>query len=497
MLSSVAKTFQKVVPLKLLRSKLLQQSGFYLVGQTLQRAISFLLLPVWTIYLTPSDYGVMGTLAAYSGVLYVLLMFGINGAVTRHYFDFKNDYEAQRRYVSSNFLFLAGVSGIILTLLILFGRSLWAHMTSNQIPFHPLVVLMLITVYGGLLYRLPYSLYQAQQKVKKCVILDLAGFVLSAGISLLLVVGWKKGVYGMMLGGCIAQILIALIVTGLLLREWFIPKLEWRHISSTLAFGLPIVPHLLSGWALNFVGRVMLERMAPLDEVGRYTLGCNLGMVLLMIITSINDAYQPYYYNLRTSSPDWQHKIMRIVLFYVAGIGFITLVGSLFAGELVHLLTPPRYHASAHYVPPVLLGYLMVGLYYFVASPVFFHKKTFLLPFITGAAAILNIGMNYLLIPKYGAIAAAWTTCICYFFMVVVYYLIVQRLDAFPYPLWRTSLALVYLLAAIFVSESVGILTPFAWAVKSAMVVGYTILAIIMFLKPLPSRAVAGGSGSV
>ena len=61
---------------------------------------------------------------------------------------------------------------------------------------------------------------------------------------------------------------------------------------------------------------------------------------------------------------------------------------------------------------------------------------------------------------------------------------------------WRTILALVYLLAAVFVSDSVGILTPFAWAVKSAMVVVYSILAIIMFLKPSPSKAMAGGSGS-
>ena len=496
MLSSVSRALREAVPLRLLRNKLFQQSGFYLVGQTLQRAISFLLLPVWTIYLAPSDYGIMGTLAAYSGVLYVLLMFGINGAVTRHYFDFKNDHEAQRRYVSSNFVFLAVVSGTILTILILFGRPLWVHFSSGSIPFQPYVILTLLTCYGGLLYRLPYSLFQAQQKAHKCIAFDLGSFILYSAISLTLVIGWKMGVYGAVLGGCIAQTLITLIITGMLLKEWFVPKLEWRHVSSSLAFGLPIVPHLLSGWALNFVGRVMLERMAPLDEVGRYTLGCNLGMVLLLIITSINEAFQPYYFNLRTSSPDWQQKIMRIVLFYVAGIGLVALVGSLFAGELVHLLTPPRYHASARYVPPVLLGYLMVGFYYFVASPVFFLKKTFLLPFITGAAAVLNIGMNYFLIPKYGAIAAAWTTCICYFFMVVVYYLIVQRLDPFPYPLWRTILALVYLLAAVFVSNSVGILTPFAWAVKSALVVGYVILAVIMFLKPPRSRAMAGGGGS-
>ena len=464
---------------------MLQQSGFYLVGQFLQKAVSFLLLPVWTFYLTPSDYGIMGTLNAYGNVLNILLMFGIFGAVTRHYFDFKQDHETQRRYVSTNFWFLATVPGTILTMLILFGRPLWEHITSEKIPFRPLVVLMLITVYGGLLYRLPYSLYQAQQKVKKCVTLDLAGFVLSIGISLLLVVGLKKGVYGMMLGGCVAQALIALIITGLLLKEWFVPKFEWRHISSTLAFGLPIIPHLLAGWALAFVGRVMLAKMVPLDEVGRYTLGYTLGMGMLMIVTSINDAYQPYYYNLMTTSPNPQPKILRIISFYLAGLGFVALIGSIFAGELIALITPVKYHGSALYVPPVILGYFMVGLYFFVSSPIFYYKKTHLLPIITGISAVLNIILNYLFIPKFGAIAAAWNTLVCYAFMLVIYYIVAQKQSVFPYPIWRTMLVLVFLLLAIFISGSVVVFTPAAWMIKSGMVGIYSIFAYLLFIKPL------------
>ena len=79
-----------------------------MVGQFLQKAVSFLLLPVWTIYLTPSDYGIMGTLNAYGNVLNILLMFGIYGAVTRYYFDFKQDHEAQCRYVSYQFFIRGG-----------------------------------------------------------------------------------------------------------------------------------------------------------------------------------------------------------------------------------------------------------------------------------------------------------------------------------------------------------------------------------------------------
>jgi O-antigen/teichoic acid export membrane protein len=494
MLSSLSKAFQEVVPVRLLKSKLLHQSGFYMLGQILQKAVSFLLLPVWTIYLSPSDYGIMGTLAAYSIILSILLMFGISGAVTRHYFDFREDHEAQRRYVSSNFVFIAVVPGSILAALIFFGTPLWTAVTaspiaSNAIPFRPFVVLMLFTVYGGLLYSLPYSLYQAQQKAHKCVSLDLCSFVISVGLSLFLVVGLKKGVYGMMLGSCIASVLTALFASGLLLRQWFVPRLEWRYIQRSLVFGLPIVPHLLSQWALAMVSRVMLQRMVPMDDVGRYTLGYNLGMLMLMIVTSINQAYQPYYFNLMTSSANPQPRILRIILFYLAGMGFIALVGSVFAGELVALMTPARYHASAQYVPPVVVGYFMVGLYYIVSSPIFFHKKTHLLPIITGISAVMNIILNYLLIPRFGAIASAWNTFVCYAFMLVLYYVVAQKMSPFPYPLWRTLLLLAFLIGAILVAESVPIFTPMAWATKAALAGVYLIFSYLLFIKPFRSNA--------
>jgi O-antigen/teichoic acid export membrane protein len=496
MLSSVSRVFQEIVPLRLLRSKLLQQSGFYLVGQFLQKAVSFLLLPVWTVYLTPSDYGIMGTLAAYSGVLNILLLFGVHAAVTRHYFDFKHDHEAQRRYVTSNFLFMAAVPGTILTALILFGRPLWAHITSNQIPFQPLVVLMLITVYGGLLYRIPYSLYQAQQKVKKCVRLDFGSFLLSIGISLILVVVLKKGVYGMILGGCIAQILIAFISSSLLLREWFVPKVEWGHISRSLSFGLPFIPHLLAGWALAFVDRVMLERMVPLDDVGRYTLAISLGMVMLMIVTSIKDAYEPYYYNLLSSDVRPDRKVIRIFCVYVTAVGSLALFGSLFAEDLIMLLTPVRYHASAKYVGPVILGYLFLGYYFNVGMAIFYYKKTKLLPLLTGIAAVCNITLNYLLIPRFGAIAAAWNTYACYAIMFTVYYIIVQRVRRFAYPILKIVLLSGLALLAVLLVRFIPALSLVGIFQKLGLCAVYLGAAYLLFFRR-PSENDVNGSAPV
>jgi O-antigen/teichoic acid export membrane protein len=432
MLSSVSKAFQEVVPLHFFKSKLLHQSGFYMLGQTLQKAVSLLLLPLWTLYLTPSDYGIRGTLDAYYGVLSLLLLFGIDAALTRHYYDFKDDHQAQCRYVTSNFLFMAVVPGLIIAALILFGAPLWARATGTQIP-----------------------LYQAQRKAWKCVTLDFGGFVVSVGISLVLVVGLKMGIYGLILGSCIASVLTVIVASFLLLREWFVPKVEWKYIASSLHYGWPFVPHLLAGWALAFVDRVMLERMVPLADVGRYTLAITLGMVMMMIVTSIKDAYGPYYYNLMSTEARPDGKIIRIFSIYVMAIGSLALFGALFAKDLIMLLTPARFHASAIYVPPVILGYLFLGFYFNVGTPIFYYKKTKLLPFITGFAAICNITLNYLLIPRFGAIAAAWNTYACYAIMFTVYYIIAQRVRRFAYPIAKivtlSALALLSVLVARFI----------------------------------------------
>lgn len=434
---------------RLLRSRLLTSSGLYFVGQAFQKAASFLLIPVWTYYLTPADYGIIGTLAAYGTLLHVILMMGIYDAAIRHLYEYKDDPATQKSYVFTNFLFLAGFSGLFLAALWLLGGRWWATISSGTIPFHPFVILMLLTVWTGLISRMLLSLYQAQHRATAYVAIEGITFLLSVIIGLILVVGYNKGAYGQILGGFVAQAAITVVTTGLLIREWFTPKLASRHVRNALVFGFPLVPHLLSAWALTFVDRIMLERYVPLADVGFYNLGYNLGMGMLVLITSINQAYQPYYYGLMSAEAQPENKIVRIVSAYVAVVGLVALSGSLFAGEIIQLLTPQKYHHSAIFVPPIVVSYFLVGLYYFVGSPFFYFKKTNLLPLITGIAAILNILLNLVFIPKYGAIAAAWTTLIAYGAMLTIYYVLAQRISRVNYPVASYAIFVGVLLAVI------------------------------------------------
>ena len=351
--------------------------------------------------------------------------------------DFKQGSEEQKRHIFSNFLFLFAFSGVVLIGLSIFGDRWWSSISAGSIPFRPFVTLTLVAVWAGLISRTLLSIYQAQQRVMAYVTMEGVGFAVAVIFGLIFVAGHRMGAYGQILGAFISQVAMMIVAVVLLFRGWFTPRLAWRHVWNALAFGLPLVPHLLPAWALTFVDRIMLEHFVNLNDVGFYNLGYNLGMGMLVLVTSINQAYQPYYYELMSSTPEPESKILRIVSFYLAAVGLITLAGSLFAGEFIRLLTPEKYQNAAVFVPPILLSYLLVGLYYFVGSPLFYFKKTKLLPIITGAAAVLNILLNYFLIPKYGAIAAAWTTLVSYGVMLAIYYVVAQNISPLKYPLKR------------------------------------------------------------
>ena len=486
------KALVETISQRIFRSRLLTQSGLYLVGQLFQKATSFLLIPVWTYYLLPADYGIVGTMAAYSNLLHIVLMLGIYGAVARHLYEVNKEPEEQRSYVFSNFLFLSAFSGLVLVGLSIFGGRWWNVISSGSIPFRPIVVLTVLSIWAGLVSRMLLELYQAQRRALTYVAMEGMAFLLSVSLGLTFVAGYKMGAYGQILGGFIAQALMMIIAVVLLFRGWFTTRLAWRHVSDALSFGLPFVPHLLSAWALTFVDRIMLEHYVPLRDVGFYNLGYNLGMGMLVLVTSINQAYQPHYYGLMSSNAAGaENKILRIVSFYVAVLGLITLAGSLFAGEVIRVLTPEKYQQAAIFVPPILLSYLLVGLYFFVGSPIFYFKRTKLLPIITGTAAVLNILLNYFLIPKYGAIAAAWTTLASYAVMLAIYYVVAQKISPLRYPLWRYGILLGILLAiVIFVRPTFDISTvKLLWKLAACGI--FAGLAYFLLLKlhlPRPVR---------
>jgi O-antigen/teichoic acid export membrane protein len=130
---------------------------------------------------------------------------------------------------------------------------------------------------------------------------------------------------------------------------------------------------------------------------------------------------------------------------WLTGIGAICLIGMLWAKEFLILLTPKVFHAAAGVVPIIIMGNFFHGIYFFAVSPIFQFKKTKFLPFLTGAAAMVNIGLNLLFIPRFGIVGAAYATLLSFTFQAVLVYVIGRRLFDPKFELLKITFVIVLL----------------------------------------------------
>jgi O-antigen/teichoic acid export membrane protein len=333
--------------------------------------------------------------------------------------------------------------------------------------------------------QVPVALYQAQQKARQFVSVQYGRFLLGVLTSLLFVVSLKLGAYGVLLSQLVSGAVVATVVLYIATRAWFVRSVAWHYVRTGLGYGLPLVPHGIASWILQASDRVLLARFVPLAEVGLYNFGYTLGMGMQFLVMGINQAWSPHYFRLMKSDPGADRKIIRVVSVYISAMGGICLAGALFAGEIVHILMPERFYGAVPYIAPVLVGYLFLGLYYFSSAPLFYYKRTVIVPLLTGSAAALNILLNLWLIPIFGALAAAWVTLGTYGILFLLAFVVGRRYQRLNYPLIRYGVLLALLLAATVGVQRLGILEPWALAAKTAILILYGLLAYLLLLSSI------------
>jgi O-antigen/teichoic acid export membrane protein len=387
---------------------LIGRSGIYAFSDILKQAINFLLLPLYTAYLSTDDYGILSIALAASAVLEVFYGFGLRGAVGRLYFD-QQDEAQVRDFLGTLALFLA-VAGIALTILLLaVGPFVWPL---DDVPFSPHIVLVLIAVLlNSLGLSLVLPLYYVRGQAGRYAAFSLLSFAVVTAATLLFVVALGQGaegaLWGRVLGGA-----IMLVPALMILARHSHFGLRWPILSPALAFSLPLVPHLISQWVLNFSDRLILGALVSLDDVGIYAVGYQFGLAVSIVITAINNAWTPWYFRAHTEGR--RDHIPAFVTYYVIVTAGLALGAALFAREAVGLMTAEAYHAAWRIVPIVALGYFLNGLAARFLDVLLLQKRTGVIPITTVAAGAANVAFNLLAIPEIGMIGAAYGTLFGY-----------------------------------------------------------------------------------
>ncbi len=410
-----------------------KHSSNYFVGQVLTKSLGFLLIPLYTRFLVPSDYGILAMISSFSSVAGVFYTLGLRGSFSRFYWDYKDDRQELGELFSTITTFVGSISLIFTVILLFFGKGLLTPILKG-IPFDPYIKIGLLLAFFGVFPPFWTTLCRLRERSLTYVIFTTASFLLVTGLSIYFVVFLREGALGRLKGQLYGQIVFAVLAIVLLGRE-LVPRVSLRKLRTALKYALPLVPHNLSGWIMSLLDRLVLGGYKGLANVGIYNIGYALGGVMGMVVMAFNLAYSPYFMKKLTAQGNAaKSTIARVATLWTAAMVFIAVGISAFSWEVVQVMTPVAYHDAWKVVPIITLAFLFQGMYFISVAPLFYNKKfTRYVPVGSFSGAAINVLGNFALIPHFGMMGAAWATAASFAVELAIVHLLAKKAYLVPY----------------------------------------------------------------
>ncbi|GIK39308.1 MAG: polysaccharide biosynthesis protein [Chloroflexota bacterium] len=410
---------------------LASQSLVYAVGDILNLGFVFLLIPLYTTFLSPADYGILAITSTVASVLSVLYLQSLEGAITRFHYDY-SDPVSRKGYYGTVWILMVGFTLVTSLLLAGIGNQV-APLLFTNIPYTPYLSLVVWTTFitnSSLVLLL--AVLRVQERPFAYITLNLATFLVNITLVIYFVADKGQGAFGSLLGKFLGSLILAVPITVIYLRN---AKLQWSwtQAKASLAFALPLIPHLLSLWVLNLSDRIVLQKYVSLDQVGIYNLGYQLSSIVQLIAFSLANAWGPFYYKM-ANTQDGPVVLSRMSTYYWLVVIMVGTGLAITAKDILMIIpAQPEYRVAYQMVPIVILGLTTRAFYFIFVSALYYQKRVKVLPLVTIIAGALNIGLNLLFVPKYGYMAAAVNTFIAYTFQTIVMYFLAQRAFWMPY----------------------------------------------------------------
>ena len=386
----------------------------YAVGSSMHSLLAIFLIPLYTQYLEPSDYGVLGLLMVVSNVASLIVLSGGGAAMMRSFYDYDTDYG--KNTVISTTLYWVLFNGFVVTVLCSLTYTNISQLIFSTEDKGILILFMTITGSVSALKNIPQNVFKLFKKSLLYITLETSTFIVSVLFILYFVIVKQLGLFGVVVGLLFSSILSFLVLFFFVFNK-IIMKVDFKELKKQIKFGVPLIFAGFSAILFNFSSRFFIKYYYSLEVVGIFTLSQQIAGV---IITGLNKPlkmiWQPVFLeNYKTKGHEQFFKYATDYVFFIALS--LSLGIAIFSKDLLVFVAPVQYQNASSIIPILLLGIL-----FWSTSPMFnggvnAERKTKFIAFNFFFGAIVNIILNILLIPKWGAHGAAWAITISYIIM--------------------------------------------------------------------------------
>lgn len=407
---------------------LVRDGVIYAIPSIVSRGLAVFLIPLYTRVLTPADYGSLDLLMAFATLVSLTVALEIAQGVARFYSG-EEDAERRMAYASSAFWFTVLCNTAFLGTVLFFSKEMSILVMGRGGMEKAFQVGVLYIYINGVFYLIQNQ-FRWELRSGHYAVVSLLVTVITALLAVILTCVYSWGLVGL-LSGMAGGALTGCIYGLWHLRNSFFFNFQWVRLREMLAFSAPLVPSGIAVFVSQYIDRIMINHYLSLNDVGIFGIAFRVASIAGLAMVGFQSALTPLIY-AHYRDPETPPQLAKIFRFFVAFALMLFLMVSLFAREIVALMTVEAYFGAAEIVILLVPAILLSNMYIFAPGTAI-EKKTHLILWINVGGAILNVFLNGLLIPYYGIEGASAAKLVSYALVFGAYMWASQKLYYVPH----------------------------------------------------------------
>jgi O-antigen/teichoic acid export membrane protein len=410
-------------------SSLLKDAPLYSASALLARGFSLITVPIFTRFLTPADYGILDLLSFL--VVLIPLIFGLalDQAIGRYYVD-TNDYCRRKKIASSVLIYTIIVIFVAIVIMLQIDDFIIEEWLDGKVNSATLYLLSVL-IWLHSIFIVTNNQLRYMFRAKEFALSNIGNTILSMTLSVTFVSLLGFGVDGVFLGQAISQGIFA-FVSFWLARESYALVFDWRIFKEMLRYSIPLMPSTIAFMGMQYVDRIILNELRPIEEVGLYGIGARLASLVNLFLMGFQAAWAPLVIKHYKDS-NARAQFAKVFIYYLFITICILITISIFSKEILLLLTTPEFSHGYVVVPLLIASIILSSIGSYFSYGIKIHKKTHIRLYINMFGFLLNILLNYVLIVRLGIIGAALATLASFAIMAILSLHYSQRYYRVPY----------------------------------------------------------------
>jgi len=485
--------------------RLAGQTAIYGLSSIIGKMINYLLVPLYTRVLIPSEYGVVTEMYAYVAILWVMLTYGMETTFFRF-----SESEQNKNRVFGTALFSVILTSFVFAGLVLFNSQSLANWLDYPQNKNYVIWFGLILAFDAIT-AIPFARLRQQNKALRFAVLKLINIGINIGLNLFFILlcpyilnHHPSGILGSFIGGFFNQhdlvgyIFISNLVASAITLLLLFPEIPFksfevntRLLKKMLAYTWPLLIVSIAGSINLSLDKVLLPRLLPkgidaMAQVGIYGACYKISIIMTLFVQTFRYAADPFFFSESGKSESKKVYADVLTLFTIA-VSLIFLLTMMYMDVVIKFIGKD-YREGAGVIPILLLGNLFLGIFYNLSIWYKLTNRTIYGALLSSIGAAITIGLNFILIPFYGYWGSAWAAFFAYFTMMVLSYLIGRKHFRVPYDLRKFFTYIGVAVGLYLLSKQIHIeLQEVRLLVNTSFVILYLLLIFVLEKRMLKS----------